>query len=417
MMATYLLTPNFATTILGAVMLYLLPLRHRKNFLPRVMVGCVIFLLGGFLLRLYVTPRLTAASYVLHILLGAFFVCFSCEVSIPDALMASVCGLATQFWATSVTTLLCPKEMMPSYGLGMSQFPQATPATVGIHMVLYLVAGLIFARKMTSDGAYHMHTLRPIISAVVLMVFAMYMNSRTRMYYYNGEKEIFGFGLIYGILCSFLYLCMQLDAQLRVFSATQVEVERVLRAEQRKQYENSKRSVELINQRCHELKLQLAALRSGQENPLTEDTVRECEESVMIYDAAVHTGNPTLDTVLTEKSLVCNKSGINWTCMADGKKLFFMEAVDLYILFGHLLDNAITRTETLNDQEKRVLAVTICERSGMVFLQIENYSEDTACTPIDPAAIQIIQKYDGTADTEMNDSIQITRVLFPIPQK
>lgn len=41
----------------------------------------------------------------------------------------------------------------------------------------------------------------------------------------------------------------------------------------------------------------------------------------MIYDSIIKTGNPVLDTVLTEKSLICEANQINMICMADGEKM------------------------------------------------------------------------------------------------
>ncbi len=61
------------------------------------------------------------------------------------------------------------------------------------------------------------------------------------------------------------------------------------------------------------------------------DVAREVD----VYDAAVHTGNEALDTILTEKSLVCQREGITLTCVADGSALDFMAPADIYALFGN----------------------------------------------------------------------------------
>ena len=60
--------------------------------------------------------------------------------------------------------------MMPAYGLGMTQFPQATIATVGIHVGMYFLIGLLFAKNMADNGAYHMPTMQPLVSAVLLLI-------------------------------------------------------------------------------------------------------------------------------------------------------------------------------------------------------------------------------------------------------
>ena len=95
----------------------------------------------------------------------------------------------------------------------------------------------------------------------------------------------------------------------------------------------------------------------------------------MIYDSIVKTGNEVLDTVLTEKSLLCEKEHITMTCVADGSKLGFMDAVDLYTIFGNALDNAIESALTIPDPERRVIAVTVYTRSSLLLIQLENYYE------------------------------------------
>lgn len=415
MIWSYLTTPNFSTTILGGTMLFLLPLNKRPYFWVRLVLGCAVFLVAALFVRLEVMQYNSLASYILQAFLCVMLVWFCCPVSASDALMAAVCGFATQFMATSTAALLCPEAMMPAYGLGMTQFPQATIATVGIHVGMYFLIGLFFAKNMADNGAYHMPTMQPLVSAVLLLIFGMYLDAMTRSYYYSGEVEIYRFGLMYGILCGFLYLCMQLDAQKRVRSAAKAEAEHQLRLKQRQQYELSRKNIELINQKCHRLKMQLTDLRRECGKTLDDALLQELENSVMIYDSVVRTGNEVLDTVLTEKSLRCDQKNITWTCMADGQCLRFMDTVDLYILFGSLLDRAIAQVEKLTTAEKRVVAVTVSAQNGTAFLQFENYCELYAPEPMEKEVQAIAAKYEGTSSCNVQDGICLTRFLFPIP--
>ena len=140
-----------------------------------------------------------------------------------------------------------------------------------------------------------------------------------------------------------------------------------LRLKQRQQYELSRKNIELINQKCHRLKMQLTDLRRECGKTLDDALLQELENSVMVYDSVVRTGNEVLDTVLTEKSLRCDQKNITWTCMADGQCLRFMDTVDLYILFGSLLDRAIAQVEKLTTAEKRVVAVTVSAQNGTAY--------------------------------------------------
>ena len=141
------------------------------------------------------------------------------------------------------------------------------------------------------------------------------------------------------------------------------------------QYELSKENIELINRKCHDLKHQIAGLRNITDSEERRQVVDSIEKSVMIYDFILHTGNPILDTVLTEKSLVCQENGIRMHGIIDGKLLFFMDAIDIYTLFGNALDNAIEANRKV-EEEKRCISILIHEKVNLIFIQIENpYSE------------------------------------------
>ena len=120
-----------------------------------------------------------------------------------------------------------------------------------------------------------------------------------------------------------------------------------------KQRRLSEENIEAINRKCHDLKYQVAVLRrlaEGGDNTAAYSKAGDAlEKDVMIYDAIAKTGYGGIDILLTEKSLLCEKRDIVFTYMIDGEKLKFMDEVDLYILLGNALDNAI---EAVTDIEK-----------------------------------------------------------------
>ena len=174
----------------------------------------------------------------------------------------------------------------------------------------------------------------------------------------------------------------------------------------------------------------MAALRTVRGEEAREASLREIERSVMIYDAIVKTGNEVLDTVLTEKSLLCEREHITMTCVADGSKLDFMDAVDLYTIFGNALDNAIESVTAIPDPERRVIAVTVYTRSSLLLIQLENYYEQpltfTDGLPVTTKgqngfhgfgmkSIQYTaEKYGGIMTVHAEDHLFILRVSIPM---
>ena len=91
----------------------------------------------------------------------------------------------------------------------------------------------------------------------------------------------------------------------------ELDVQQQLWHKSREQYQLSAENVDLINRKCHDLKHQIAALRRiSDRRGAGEESIQALEQSVMIYDSVVKTGNDILDTVLTEKSLLCESRGI-----------------------------------------------------------------------------------------------------------
>ncbi len=100
------------------------------------------------------------------------------------------------------------------------------------------------------------------------------------------------------------------------------------------------------------------------------------EEEIRQYEAQNKTGNKVLDTVLTTKSLYCNKHGITFTCVADGTLLDFMDVMDICSIFGNALDNAIECEMKIPEKEKRLIHVTVSRQKAFLILRFENYCEE-----------------------------------------
>lgn len=137
-------------------------------------------------------------------------------------------------------------------------------------------------------------------------------------------------------------------------------------------YEQSRQVTESINIKCHDLKYQISALRKGAGEGLDPEALREIENAVMIYDSIAKTGNDALDTVLTEKSLFCERNGIRFTYMADGKKLDFIRPMDIYVIFGNALDNAIESVMKLPEPEQRIITLKVSGNDKILSIQLQN---------------------------------------------
>jgi len=198
------------------------------------------------------------------------------------------------------------------------------------------------------------------------------------------------------------------------------------------QYENyriSEQSIDLVNQKYHDLKHQIQLLRSEARWEKLEYLDR-MEQEIRSYEAQNKTGNRVLDTILTAKSLQCQRSGISLTCVADGQALDFMHPMDISALFGNALDNAIESAKKLDAPEKRLIHLSVARQRGFLRIRVENcYEGELHLEQGMPASTKrdkryhgfglksirsIASRYGGSMAIASKDGWFELRVLFPL---
>jgi hypothetical protein len=134
-----------------------------------------------------------------------------------------------------------------------------------------------------------------------------------------------------------------------------------------RQYEISRDTINLINIKCHDIKYKIEASLNDKKE------FNSINEMIAIYDSKIETGNDLLDVLFTEKSLYCEQNNIKFSAMVDGAKLDFIEAGDLYCLFGNLTDNALEAVAKIANKEKRIINIIVKMVDNMLIIQEENY--------------------------------------------
>lgn len=141
---------------------------------------------------------------------------------------------------------------------------------------------------------------------------------------------------------------------------------------QYRQHYNYRQNNTLIDQKVHDLKHQLQLINmEATDSKVKQQALNDIEELIKQYDATVSSGNPVLDTVLTQKNLMCLQNNIAFSCMADGSSIDFMDTLDIYSLFGNALDNAYESVSQLTGNQ-RVINLKIFSKDDFVIINIEN---------------------------------------------
>jgi C4-dicarboxylate-specific signal transduction histidine kinase len=127
--------------------------------------------------------------------------------------------------------------------------------------------------------------------------------------------------------------------------------------------------------RCHDLKHQLAALRTQSENAQFGEELSRLEETVRMCGTRVECGNEALNVVLTEKNALCAAEGIHFSYMIDGTLFDFLPETELYSLFGNILDNALEASRKVRDAEMRMISLKAAAKGGRIIIHAENVFE------------------------------------------
>lgn len=144
------------------------------------------------------------------------------------------------------------------------------------------------------------------------------------------------------------------------------------------QYNNymiGKESIEVVNQKYHDLKHQIAVLRAQSDPDKRNAYLDKMEEEIKSFEAQNKTGNEVLDIILTTKALICQKDSIQMSVVADGKLLNHIDEIDISTIFGNAIDNAIESVKKIEDIQKRLIHVTVSGQKGFVHILISNCYE------------------------------------------
>lgn len=293
----------------------------------------------------------------------------------------------------------------------------------GFHLLSIVVLALLFTPK--NRLVHNRRTTRNVIIlsiATITLVNILICISRV----YEGESpmlnivtKILYVGFSFTILTIFAGIFSQSEQE------EQIGVLHQLWRQDRAQFESVKANMDVINMKCHDLKHILDRI----EDKLTGEEAASLREAIQFYDANIKTGNEVLDVVLCEKAMTCQKSGISFSCMADGEKLDFLTPVQTYTLFGNIIDNAVEAVKPL-PLEERVISLSCWEEKDSLVVEESNYFSgrleldhglpatskgDSSRHGFGTKSIQYIAaQYGGTMDIKVVDNMFFLTVRFPL---
>lgn len=296
-----------------------------------------------------------------------------------------------------------------------------------LQFAIYLVLSILFQPK--NKLVHSPRTTRNVILLsvfTVLLVNVLMCVSRT----YEGESWVLNITtkVLFAALCMVILLaCSGIFSQSE--KEQQVATLQQLWRQDKAQFESIKANMDVINMKCHDLKHILGKI----EGKLTEEEAVSLRDAIEFYDSNIRTGNEVLDVVLCEKAMTCQKNHISFSCMADGTKLDFLSPVQIYSLFGNIIDNAVEAVKQLADSADRVISLTCRQEGGALVIEESNYfagelsvkdgmpttsKQDASRHGFGTKSIKYIaEQYGGVMDIKIVENMFFLTIRFPLKRE
>lgn len=339
-------------------------LKKKPNFVWRVL-GCILVLLGSVLLITYLQSLLDASNWIVF--------------SYPYLLILALCGAALGVCFDAPAGVILLTLLLPSTA-------QLCASSIGyvVYYLLELTSGQFYICDLISvlimgaacvplsslyDRLYFYdadvyQVILTLSCCVVLCIFVLNGFSPEITDRFTKYIIISGYRFLMSVFVFFLIFSLMAVGRIRY----QKSMAEILLKKEEQQYALARELTELVSVKYHDMK-------HMKESGLAQEFLEEDGKRLALFDCIVNCGNSALNTVLTEKSIVCKNNGINFTMMADGTLLDFMLPVDIYALFGNALDNAINCLSEL-PLEERQLRLRVAKVGSMVSILCENVCHD-----------------------------------------
>jgi hypothetical protein len=416
--------------------------KRKKNFWLKSYLGfAVLILLSVFYTEFralfagtdseFIINFVSISWYITLVILSLIHIRICYEITLSDALFMGIAGYSIQHMEYIVVNEVIAMGIWKEVRNNLWLYALLCIVTTAIWY--YLIARIFASKLKACGGILYEDRIQTVLYFLMMLVVLFYTAFLGQDIFLNGTTDYSRVNY-QGATYDFFNCTLVLVVQYSIFRISTLnrekEIVKQLLYERQKQYKLSKENIDMINHKCHDLKHQIQALKAAKSEEI-DKYLNEVEDSIMFYDTVVKTENEVLNTILSEKSLYCEKHRIRLSCIVDASQLDFMSTLDIYALLGNALDNAIECVSKHQDKEKRVISLTISANGSFLSIQTNNYYEGTIQI-VDgvpettkrnhvyhgfgiKSMKHIAEKYGGTLYTNLDTGIFMLQIVIPIP--
>ena len=444
------LAVSYQAEVVVGVLLVASVLPRRAGFARRLAVGVVCYLALTYPLVLMAywaiylaplpaaSPLFTLLEAVVLMLATVPVIRHAFEASPWQALFCATAGWTFQNLASGVEgTVSLVAERTLGVSLTLTGVNSAGPAA---HLALlavafgatYTVCYQLFVRRIKRRGLGEVEDRRMVaVLALVIVAVIVFDMANKELDAQGATLEVLlVLRFVHAAVCAFV-LFMEYEMLYGKALEARMALESHMAAEREHQWQLSQENREAINLKCHDIRHQIRLLADDAGARVDQDFLADLAREVDVYDSLMETGNKALDTILSEKALVCEREAIELSCIADGAALGFMAPAEIYALFGNALDNAMRATREVDDPDQRSISVVVRRVGALVTIHVENYFTGERRFSADglPASTQagaghgygtrsmrqLVERHGGTLALGTRGNVFTLDAIIPVP--
>ena len=412
------------------VLLISYPLKKRSHYIVRLifstvvgfaflsLVGNIIYVRGYSPLAILSHAAVPLIVYIL--LIGIIW--FSYDETIWTLLFTAATGYIAQDIAGSVKTLCRQVEAIDAF----------STMEYGILAVDFLCYGLVYLllffalRPFAKNREGNFDNKIKAIFSVGVLVLCIAMARLTQDNPDRNHQAVIA-EAVFQIVIDIAVIALQFGVMEQAKLTSHVETMRELVHQQRVQYEASKESAQIINEKYHDLKHLIKSFRGT----VPQEQLDQLKHSIAAYERPANSGNEVLDVLLAEKIGICQQRNIVLTCSLGMTDFSFVEELDLYSLFQNALTNAINAVSALPKDVERFISLSAARDGNMLTIHMENPCEEDIDfvdglpqTKEDPdwhgfgmkSMSRIAEKYGGMLTAEQRGRMFFLDILLLAPE-
>ena len=270
--------------------------------------------------------------------------------------------------------------IMTSFSIDFNEAKTGIYRTFGVLLSKLLVFTFFILIRAIKGGTLHGHFRKKWLSIYILPIttyLTVYVIYRSMQYYQNQVflTNLTLASLIMLIISNMLIVKLMNDFHNEVVNENKLILAEKMIEQQQKQYQMMFEENEVIHKLRHDQKNFIIGLLSQIQNKDYDEMVKQLNAQLQELQAGSGQnicGNSVIDTIINYKISEAKKKNIKIDFHYKGLHNIQISGIDLAILLGNALDNAMEATEKIEETEKRTVELYIYLKGNQLVVIIEN---------------------------------------------